>query len=113
MTQVTRAGALLADRVWEKVGWTRGILETCSRLARDARTYSLVQEQWCNREMTEQEVEILQAHEARLEERILSRVESLPQPDEGRWVVEFRGDPRASTVVLSVEGTEWQVALDA
>lgn len=100
MAQVTTRGYDLACKLNPYIGSTYGIDQTCSLLHRHARTYDRIQEMWCNDEMSDRATARLEAQEAKLEARIRSLVQDLPQPDDGPWQVQFSGDPRGYTVRL-------------
>ena len=99
MAQVTARGRFIATKLNPYMGTTRQIQEACSLIGRHAMTYSHIQELWCVPNYYE-------AKEARLEARITDLVESLPHTDNGPVRVEFTGDPRGSTVKLTLpDGT--------
>lgn len=109
MAQVTARGRFIATKLNPHMGTTRQIQEACSLIGRHAVTYSHIQELWCGNERVNN-VDWLrnyyEAKEARLEARITDLVESLPHTDNGPVRVEFEGDPRGSTVKLTLpDGT--------
>jgi len=105
MAQVTARGRFIATKLNPHMGTTRQIQETCSLIGRHAVTYSHIQELWCGSERVNN-VDWLrnyyETREARLEARIADLVESLPHTDNGPVRVEFEGDPRGSTVKLTL-----------
>lgn len=86
------------DELLRYIGWTSGISATADALVRAARSYSVIQERWCNEEMSDDTTARLEARETRLEERISSLVQDLPSHDSGAWAVRFDGDPRGYVV---------------
>ena len=105
MAQVTARGRFIAWELNPYMGTTSEIQEACSLIGRHAVTYSHIQELWCGSERVNN-VDWLrnyyEAKEARLEARITDLVESLPHTDSGPVRVEFEGDPRSSTVKLTL-----------
>ena len=97
---------MLESQVGRYVGTTPQITTTLRAVARLARAYSTIQERWCNENFSDGARLALERQEAKLEARILSRVEDLPLPSDpvtderGTWAVLFEGDPRAHTVKL-------------
>ena len=105
MAQVTARGRFIAWELNPYMGTTSEIQEACSLIGRHAVSYSRIQELWCSSERVNN-VEWLrnyyETREARLEARIADLVESLPHTDNGPVRVEFEGDPRGSTVKLTL-----------
>ena len=109
MTTITERGRFIAWELNPYMGTTSEIQEACSLIGRHAVSYSRIQELWCSSERVNN-VDWLrnyyEAKEARLEARITDLVESLPHTDNGPVRVEFTGDPRGSTVKLTLpDGT--------
>lgn len=117
MTATTLAGYRLAEKLNPYMGTTHQIVETCSLIARHAKTYNRIQEIWCSDEMSDIRREALEAQEEKLMHRIADLVADLPHADEeyrdyddidgwasatirGPFIVQFDGDPRAYTVRL-------------
>lgn len=105
MVQVTARGRFIAWELNPYMGTTSEIQEACSLIGRHAVSYSRIQELWCGSERVNN-VEWLRNYyetkEARLEARIADLVESLPHTDNGPVRVKFEGDPRGSTVKLTL-----------
>lgn len=100
MPTVTKAGTSLADAILPVIGRTHAIMETCSLIARHAKTYARIQEMWCSVEMSDKETAYWELREQQLERRITELVDDLPHTDDGPWDVSFEGDPRGYTVKL-------------
>lgn len=100
MPTATKAGYELADAIMPVIGRTQQIVETCSLIARHAKTYARIQEMWCSVEMTDSQVQHYEEGERQLERRIARLVQDLPHSDDGPWGVSFEGDPRGYTVKL-------------
>lgn len=105
MAQVTARGRFIAWELNPYMGTTSEIQEACSLIGRHAVSYSRIQELWCSSERVNN-VDWLRNYyetkEARLEARIADLVESLPHTDNGPVRVKFEGDPRGSTVKLTL-----------
>lgn len=105
MATITERGRFIAWELNPYMGTTSEIQEACSLIGRHAVSYSRIQELWCSSERVNN-VDWLrnyyEAKEARLEARITDLVESLPHTDNGPVRVEFEGDPRGSTVKLTL-----------
>lgn len=123
MATVTAPGRDLANRVARY--YFGGRLptiteeETFSLINRQAVTYSRIQEVWCNVDMSDRQwlVEHYESKEARIEHRIATLVDSLPEatdPTTGegfRFTVQFDGDPRGWTVrLIGLNGREVGIA---
>jgi hypothetical protein len=105
MTQITDRGRKLASKLNPAIGTTREIEETCSLIARHAKTHGHIQETWCSVELSDRQTARLMVREAALERRIVDLIEHLPDTDEGPWAVLFGGDPRGHTVKLVAPGS--------
>jgi hypothetical protein len=105
MAETTERGWRLAHKLNPAIGTTSAIAETCSLIARHARTHGHIQETWCSVEMSDRQTARLEKREAQLEARITRLVEDLPETDEGPITVLFGGDPRGYTVKLVMPGT--------
>ena len=104
---VTNNGRKLADQLGCYVGWTSNITLTCSEITRAARSYCTIQERWCSEEMDDATTEKLEARETRLEEKLSSLVQDLPETDDGPFVLRLEGDPRGHTVrLIAPDGRE-------
>ena len=105
MVQVTARGRFIAWELNPYMGTTSEIQEACSLIGRHAVSYSRIQELWCSSERVNN-VDWLRNYyetkETRLEARIADLVESLPHTDNGPVRVKFEGDPRGSTVKLTL-----------
>lgn len=101
MAVVTSSGDKLASYLAPVLGYTHAIRETCSLIARHAKTYARIQEMWCSVEMSDAETARVERQEFLIEQRIRSLVADLPHSDDGPWSVEFSGDPRGYTVRLT------------
>lgn len=119
MPETTKAGWEIAWKMNPAIGTTPNIVETCSLIHRQARTYARIQERWCNEEMSDRTTARLEEREAQIEARIRALVESLPHADPpdsgngngGSWGVKFGGDPRGSTVKI-VPPSGWERLAD-
>lgn len=101
MPTITKRGRDLARCLAPFIGESDRVLQTCSLIARLARTHHRLQEITCNGELTPDE----QKREAQIEARILLLVASLPaRYGKGALSVEFQGDPRGDTVKIVVPG---------
>jgi len=100
MPTVTSSGEKLASYLAPVLGYTHAISETCSLIARHAKTYARIQEMWCSVEMSDRETARVERQEEILERRIRDLVADLPHSDDGPFGVEFSGDPRGYTVRL-------------
>lgn len=80
-------------------------LEACSLICRHERTYTTIQERWCNEEMSDATVDALEKREAKIEARITEVAAQLNTPT-GPMRVNFQGDPRGCTVKLWVNGDD-------
>lgn len=109
MAAITRRGRDLAWRLNPYIGTTTKIEETCSLIARHAKTYNWIQEAWCDNEYictNDAARERYEAKEEWLEGRIRDLVDILPHTDHGPIKVIFGDDPRGATVALHVP-TDW------
>jgi hypothetical protein len=97
---ITKRGNALASELNPYLGTTEQIRETCSLIARHARTHARLQEAQCDRELTSREVK----REQQIETRLRDLVASLPATDHGPIVLRLSGDPRGYTVKLHVPG---------
>lgn len=105
MTITTDAGDKLAMKLNPAIGTTLEIRKTCALIHRQAATYDLIQERWCNDDMGDKARARLEAKESRIEARITELVGDLPHTDEGPIEIKFGGDPRGYTVKLVMPGS--------
>jgi hypothetical protein len=99
MSNITNKGRELAERFGRYLGWTPDLSATCSLIARHATSHNGYQEAWCSVEMSDRQIERMEAREARCEARLTALIERLPEHNEyGRWRAVFSGDPRGFTV---------------
>jgi hypothetical protein len=99
MPVITSRGTELARELNKHIRTTPSVLEICSLIARLARTHHRLQEEQCNRELSEREL----AREIRIERRIQELVGQLPPTTAGKRVTsKFNGDPRGYTVKVVV-----------
>lgn len=102
MAQTTNRGRELARKLGPAIGTTWQINETCSLIARHARTHHRLMEIQCN---DADLYEWAEKREEQIERRISELVADLPHTDEGPIRVKFSGDPRGATVKLVMPGT--------
>jgi hypothetical protein len=96
---ITSRGSELAAELGNHIRTTPSVIEICSLIARLARTHHRLQEEQCNRELSEQEL----ARETQIERRIQELVAQLPPTTSGKRVTaKFTGDPRGYTVRIVV-----------
>ena len=85
----------LQDHATRPQDGTYNDVERAARLImRHAAIYARIQEIWCNVELSDAHTALYEAKEARLEQRITARAQSI-----GCAVI-FSGDPRGATVKL-------------
>jgi hypothetical protein len=105
----TKKGYELFNSFRGVFGYDDDIIAICSVLARHAVTYQRIQERWCNEEMSDRKVRMLEHREELLEKRIQKLADELcavikehnPEiTDFERIDVLFSGDPRGATVTL-------------
>ena len=106
MSRITKKGRDLADSLNPSIGTTREIQVICSRICRLSPRYHRIQEDWCNRQMDDEETARLEAEETRIEKRVTSLCAELPQVEDktdGQLDFirpRFGGDPRGCTIIL-------------
>ncbi len=99
MPVITSRGTKLARELGSHIRTTPSVLEICSLIGRLARTHHRLQEEQCNRSLSERELAI----ETRIERRIQELVAQLPPTTSGKRVTpKFTGDPRGHTVRIVV-----------
>ncbi len=97
---MTIRGRLLAGHLAQYLGYTQGIVATCSLIARHAKTLENIAIAECNDAFADQDK--LDRRWDQLTKRIDDLVLQLPESDGGRIVAEFQGDPRGYVVKLIV-----------
>ncbi len=99
MPVITSRGSELASELSKHIRTTPSVLEICSLIARHARSHHRIQENQCNRELSEREL----IREIRIERRIQELVAQLPPTKSAKRVTaKFTGDPRGYTVRVVV-----------
>ena len=109
MAKITNNGRKLALKIAPVVGTTHMIQQTCSLIARHAKTHARIQERLCGDgeyPYDEREQERIEREDERCEARLTKLIESLPEWGEsdgsrGSFGVIFQGDPRGCTVKLT------------
>lgn len=117
-------GKALADWINQEVGTTAAIRRTCNAMCRAATTYRRYGEDQCNghpananpaipidivtalQEQWEQRVD---RGQRRIEARMRSLLQDLPEPDDGRWVIHLEADPRGASSIVAPSGRTFYI----
>ncbi len=100
MAVITHKGRELFDKLAPSIGVPFGAAGICSLVCRQAKLYCRIQEDWCSKEMTDQERCWTERKEFNIEFRIKKLISELPEVDGKPIEVLFGGDPRGHTVKL-------------